>query len=80
MAESSAIRATMDGKLVSPEGSQEGKNTYHVATIRRQPLPMVSHEEGTEVKTGYWPQITVHIKGKISVIPESCIFPYTEKY
>ena len=70
----------MDGELVSPEGSQEGKNTCPAATIRLQPLPMLSPEDGTEVKTGYWPQIAVHIKGKISVIPEACIFPYKEKY
>ena len=30
--------------------------------------------------TGYWPQITeVHIKGMISVNPNSCIFPYIGK-
>ena len=31
--------------------------------------------------TGYWPQrAEVQIKGIISLSPESCIFPYTEKH
>ena len=30
--------------------------------------------------TGYWPQITeMHMKGMISISPNSCIFPYIEK-
>ena len=32
-------------ELVSPEGTQEGKNTCHLAAVRLQPLPMVSPEE-----------------------------------
>ena len=30
--------------------------------------------------TGYWPQIAeMHMKGMISVSPDACILPYTEK-
>ena len=31
---SSAIAVTTDGELVSPEGTQEGKFTWHLATIK----------------------------------------------
>ena len=50
---SPAIAATTYGELVSPEGTQEGKNTCHLADIRQQPLPMVSPEEAQDVKTVY---------------------------
>ena len=42
---------------------------------------LLSPEDPQDVKTqDYWPQITeVHIKGVISVSPDSCIFPYKEK-
>ena len=36
---------TTEGELVSPEGTQEGKNTCQLAAIRLQPLPTVSHEK-----------------------------------
>ena len=45
MPQSSAIAATTDGKQVSPEGTEEGKNTCHLGAINLQPLPMVSPEE-----------------------------------
>ena len=51
MSQSSAIAATMDGELMSPEGTQEGKNTCHLAAIKLQPLPMVSPKETQDVKT-----------------------------
>ena len=51
MSQSSAIAATMDGELMSPEGTQEGKNTRHPAAFRLQPLPMVSPEETQHKKT-----------------------------
>ena len=81
MSGSSAIAATLEGELVSPEETQEGKNTCPLAAIRLQPLPIVSGEEVQDVKsTGFWPQIAeVHIKGMISVSPDSPIFPYSEK-
>ena len=41
----------MDGELVSPEGTQEGKNTCQIAAIRLQPLPTVSPQEAQDVKT-----------------------------
>ena len=71
----------MEGELVSPEQTQEGKNTCHPAAIRLQPLPTVSQEEAQDMKsTGFWPQIAeVHIKGMISVSPDYRIFPYSEK-
>ena len=81
MSQSSAIAATASGELVSPEETQEGK-VY---------LPSSSHQtaatpygepwgnSGWE-NTGYWPQLAeVHIKGMISVSPDSSIFPYIEK-
>ena len=46
--------ATTDGELVSPGGTQEGKNTCHPADIRQEPLPMVSPEEAQDVKTVYY--------------------------
>ena len=49
--QSSAIAATANSELVSPEEIQEGKNTCHLAAIRVQPLPMVSPEETQDVKT-----------------------------
>jgi len=55
------------------------ENTCHLLTIRLQPLPMVSPKEAHDANenTGYWPQIAkMHIKGMISVSPDSCIFPY----
>ena len=50
MSQSSAIAATAGGEPVSPEGTQEGKNTCYLAAIRLQPLPMVSPEETQDVK------------------------------
>ena len=37
--------------MVSLGGTQEGKNTYHLAAIRLQPLPIVSPGETQNVKT-----------------------------
>ena len=48
--QSSAISATTEGELVSPEGTQEGKNIYYLAAIRLLPLPMVSPKEAQDVK------------------------------
>ena len=42
------IAATMECKLVSPEGTQIGKNTCYLAAIRLQPLPTMS-PKGTQV-------------------------------
>ena len=73
MSQSSAIAATMEGELVSPDESQEAKNTCPLAAIRLQPLPIESREEAQDVKSpGFWPQIAeVDIKGMISVSPDS---------
>ena len=51
MSQSSATAAATDGELVSPEGTQEGKNTCHLAAIRLQPYSTVSPEETQDVKT-----------------------------
>ena len=51
MSQSSAIADTMDGELVSPEGTEEEKNTCHPAAISLQPLPTGSLEETQDVKT-----------------------------
>ena len=65
----------MDGELVSPEGTQEGKNSCHLAAIRLQPIPTVSPEETQDLKMGLWPQIAeMHIKGMISVSSDSPVF------
>ena len=47
----------MNGELMSPEGTQEGKNACHLAAISLQPLPTVSPEETQDMKTGYRPQM-----------------------
>ena len=51
MSQSSGIAATACGELVSPEDTQEGKNTCHLAANRLQPLPTVSPEETQDMKT-----------------------------
>ena len=80
MSESSAIVATKEGKLVNPEGTQEGKNTCHLAAIRLQPLPVVNLSKGNSgcENTGYWPQM--RMKGMISVSLHSRIFPYLVQF
>ena len=50
MSQSSAITA-LQRDLVSSKGTQEGKNTCHLAAIRLQPLPTMSPEEIQDVKT-----------------------------
>ena len=50
MSQSSAVAATVDDELVSPEGTQDGKNICHLAAIRLQSLPMVNPEETQDVK------------------------------
>ena len=62
--------------------SRKGNNTCDLAGVGLQPLPTVSPNGDQDViNTGYWPQIAeTHIKGMISVSPDSCIFPYVEKH
>ena len=55
MSQSQAIKA-FQKELVSPEGTQEETNTFHLAAIRLQPLPTLSLEETQSVNTVYWPQ------------------------
>ena len=50
MAQTPEIAATMRGELASPEGTQEGKNTCHLAATRLQPLPTVIPEENSGCK------------------------------
>ena len=45
-----------EGELVSPEGTQEGKNTRYLATIRLYPLLAVSPEE-------LWIETELHPEG-----------------
>ena len=82
MAQSPVIAATKDSNLVSPEGTQQGKNTCYLPAIRLQPLSMVSPKETQDVKTrGHWRQTAeVPVKGMISVDPDSCIFLYIDKH
>ena len=66
--------------VLNPEGTQ-GENTCQLAAIRLQPLPDSGSwgNSGCE-NTGGRPQIAeVHIKGMISVSPDSYIFPYMGK-
>ena len=55
MSQSQAIKA-FQKELVSPEGTQEEKNTFHPAAVRLQPLLTLSLEETQSVNTGYRPQ------------------------
>ena len=50
MSQSSAVAATMNRELVSPEGTQEGKNACLLTAIGLQPLPTVNPEETQNVK------------------------------
>ena len=76
-----AAVTTMDGEWVSSEGTQEGKNTCHLAAVRLQLLPAANLEETQGVKKGYWPQTAeARIRGMISVSPDSSILPYIEKH
>ena len=57
--------------MLSPEGPQDRNIMPIIIRHCSQPHPPQPH----------WPQIAeVHIKGMISVSPDSCIFPYTEKH
>ena len=49
--QSSANAGTTNGELVSPEGTQEGKNTCQLAAIRLQPPAMGGPEETQDFKT-----------------------------
>ena len=62
-------------------GTREGEEYLHnLAATRLQPLPAVSTEELTSEETGYGPRVAeMHMKGMISVSPDSRIFPYKEK-
>ena len=51
MSQPSANATATDGEVERSEGTQEGKKTCHLATIRLQPLPMVSPEETQDMKT-----------------------------
>ena len=55
-------------------------NTFHLASIRLEPLPKVSPEEIPDLKIPHTSlQITaVHIKGMTSVSPDSCIWSSQE--
>ena len=59
--------------MVSPE---EPQDRYQMPIIQPSVINVPQGDSGWET-TGCWPQIAeVHIKGKISVSPDSCIFPY----
>ena len=67
-------------ELVSPEGTQEGKEC-HVVVTSLQLLPTLSkarESSGCE-NTVLWPQIAAMHQRKMSVGPDSCIFPCVEK-
>ena len=57
-------------------GTRKQNNTYDLAALRLQPLPTVSTEEKHRILA----QIAeMHMKGMISMSPDSCTFPYIEK-
>ena len=68
-------------KFWAVRAPRKERNTCPPGVIRLQPLPRVSTEELRMWKNpGYWPQIAeMHMKGMISVSPDSWIFPYIEK-
>ena len=51
MSQLSTIVATTEGELMSPEGTQGGKNTFHLEATRLQPLPTLTPEETQDLKT-----------------------------
>ena len=81
MAQLSAITAIADGELVSPEGT--GRKEHLPSSSHQTAATPYSESQGSSgcENTGYWPQIAkMHIEGMISVGPDSCIFPHTEKH
>ena len=50
MSQSSVSAATINGELVSPEGTQEAQNTCHLVALRPQSLPTGSPEDPQGVK------------------------------
>ena len=50
MSQSPGIPATTDGELVSPQKTQDGRNTCLLAAIRLQPFPMVIPKGDQDVK------------------------------
>ena len=71
MSQSSAIAASSEGELASPEGIQEGNSISQGEAIRLQLLFIVSPEKSRCENT------EMHMKGMISASPDSCIIPYT---
>ena len=51
MSQPLAIAPTTADELLSPEGTQEGKNICYLAAIRLQPLPTVNPEKSQDMKT-----------------------------
>ena len=70
----------MDGEQMSPEGTQEGKNTCYLAAISLQPLRTVSPEELRMWKHRKLAPDTwgTYQRNDFSD-PDSYIFPYIEK-
>ena len=67
----------MGGGLVGLEGTQEGKNTCHLAVILLHPLSMMSPEEMQDVRT----QDTgpSKLKNDFSKLRNDCVFPTYRK-
>ena len=62
--------------------TRKEKKMCYLAGISLESLPTVSPKEAQDGKnTVYWPQITeMHVKGMISVSPDSCIFSFIQKH
>ena len=69
------------------EGSEKGKQ-YLWSSRCRPPLHGGGWGEGDvrdkkkkKNRIGFWPQIAeMHMKGMMSILPDSCIFPYIEEH
>ena len=83
MSQSSAIPA-LHVNFWALRRPRKENNTSDPKAIRLQPLPMVNSGETQDVNKhkilAPSPPGEMHMKGMISMSPDSCIFPYIEKH
>ena len=76
---SHSLQPLTEGELEGPEDTQGRKNTYRTAVQDRSHSPPGARRRLRMWKHRVLPHtVEVHIKGMISVSPDSCIFPYIE--
>ena len=80
MSLSSAIAALQCG-LVSLKGIQEGEECLKPNSLQTAAIMYSEHHGELRMSKiqDIGPIAEMHMKGTISVSPDSCIFPYTEK-